>query len=146
MIYLNKCLCRKEKISIPDEINLWIQKEAVEQQHLPDYGTFREALIRCVEDKITPFLTSFLNEVDKCNNLITQRKYQQLWVELSEATVAIPSQDDDNIHFDSYECSRFPFSCQIIHMIETIVKTHMTTGKGGILKVYIFYSTKVQRH
>ena len=132
MTCIQKCLLEKECLSLPELVNTWVQQEAIEQRHLPDYGTFREALIRCFEDRVTPVLTIAINEMDKnCNLTIFQRnpRYHKLWLDLFEiyatqvTNVTLARSKGEGI----FVCN-FPFSSHIIQTMEDAVKVHVSQG------------------
>ncbi|XP_057290514.1 E3 ubiquitin-protein ligase rnf213-alpha-like isoform X3 [Hydractinia symbiolongicarpus] len=138
---INDNLHQKESLIMPEKVNFWVQQEAVEQLHLPEYGTFREALIRCVEDKVTPILTVLLNEIDQNKNLLILKnnpQYQELWVKLLKhaITVDVEKTKSISIERDAFS-SQFPFSCQVMHIMEQIVKTHITkdSNKLNLLQI-----------
>ena len=132
MKYIHDNITEKDKLLEPETVNNWVQHEAVEQRHLPDYGTFREALRRCVEDKITPILTKFLLDIDYNSNLlIFPNGQQQLWVDLCAETIygnKIDKGDANARKEQSTFISRFPFSYQIFKMLETLIKPSINQG------------------
>ena len=131
---IQRFLVQKEEVSLPEHVNTWVQREAIEQNHLPDYGTFREALIRCFEDRVTPVLMTIISEMDRnCNLMILQResKYHNLWLDLFESCVGTTEVANVKLAQSNAEGTfvcNFPFSSHVIQTMEDAVKVHVSQG------------------
>ena len=129
---IHQCLLQKEAYLLPGQASAWIQHEAIEQKYLPDYGTFREALIRCFEDRVTPVLTAVLKEMDRNGNLaILQMSphYNNLWLDLFEHCVSASNVEGRKLpESNIIEVSRFPFSSHVIQQLEDVAKAHGSQG------------------
>ena len=121
----------EEHHSLTGDPRNWIQDEAVQQRHLQDYGTFREALIRCVEGRLTSILSKVLLQADVNNNLVLLKdtKYVDLWVKLFDAVVSDFQEttltDDKKKNLQEL---KFPFSQQVSKMVHNTIKEQVNCG------------------
>ena len=133
-------LLQKEQQNFIDDPKKWIEREAIEQRHLQDYGTFREALIRCVEDRLTSILSKILVQADVNNNLmlLKESRYVDLWVKLFEKVVSDLQETETQEHLGKgLQSAKFPFSGKVSKMIHDTIKKQMHHG----MKSYYMYLT-----
>ena len=124
-------LLQKEQQNFMDDPQKWIEHEAIEQRHLQDYGTFREALIRCVEDRLTSILSKILVQADVNNNLMLLEKsrYVDLWVKLFEKVVNSLQETETNENpRQGLQSAKFPFSGKVSKMIHDTIKKQIHHG------------------
>ena len=122
---------------LPDVVNSWVQSEAKCRKHLQEYGTFRQALQMCIEERVTSILVQIIHEIDTFNNLdllnTSEDKEQlQLWLEIFSGSGLI---DLDSNTLDQNSLiglkqfnNKFPFSSIIFGEIEAIVKMYLQQG------------------
>lgn len=105
----------------PEKVNNWVPVEAKELKYTPGYGTFGEALVRCVEEKVSPILAELIMQIDLNNNLMILRtapSYSELWMTLFKS-VGFTNNESLGIHDTGVTYSAtFPFSHNLILMIE----------------------------
>ena len=111
----------------------WVSKEAAELRYLPGYGTFSEALVCCVEEKVKPILAQLISEMDLNNNLMLIEEsrsqfYIDVWLDLFKFFCPIPFKCAKAIP----ECN-FPFSQQIMHFIDGLIDEIHSVNDTGIL-------------
>ncbi|XP_066922902.1 E3 ubiquitin-protein ligase rnf213-alpha-like [Clytia hemisphaerica] len=102
----------------------WVPEEAVELRYIPNYGTFGEALVRCVEEKVCPILGDLVYELDFNNNLMliaNSLQFIDLWLELFEVLVCATSRNDVSRFPKRIENCRFPFSQHIIVIMDNMI-------------------------
>ena len=134
--FLHKMLLQKEQQSFLNNAQDWIQHEAIEQRHLQDYGTFREALVRCVEDRLTSILSKILEQADANNNLMVLREkpYVDLWVELFEKVFSNLQEIGMHTNMkEGFQRAKFPFSGRVSQIIHDAIKEHVHYGMGNYL-------------
>ena len=127
-------LLQKEQQNFMDDPQKWIEHEAIEQRHLQDYGTFREALIQCVEDRLTSILSKILVQADVNNNLMLLEKsrYVDLWVKLFEKVVNSLQETETNENpRQGLQSAKFPFSGKVSKMIHDTIKKQIHHGMEG---------------
>lgn len=133
-------LLQKEQQNFMDDPKKWIEHEAIEQRHLQDYGTFREALIRCVEDRLTSILSKILVQADVNNNLmlLKESRYVDLWVKLFEKVVSNLQETEKHEHpREVLQSAKFPFSGKVSKMIHDAIKMQIHHG----MESYYMYLT-----
>ena len=109
--------------------NNWIKNEAKDHNHLPNYGTFRQALIQCAKEKITPLIAQLLLRINQYGNLILLQNeaYRELWLKLFHMFHLEELQVDNTNRLSNW-ISKFPFFYEIFMQTENILKTHITPG------------------
>lgn len=125
--YVRRKLIEKEANMY--EANNWVKNEAQEHNHLPNYGTFRQALFQCIKERIVPIITELLSGINKFENLkiLHKPQYKELWMKLFHMFVA-ENLLVDRIHNSSNWIAKFPFSFIIMVQVENLLKIHPTYG------------------
>ena len=140
---IHKLFLYEEHHSITGNPSNWIQDEAVQQRHLQDYGTFREALIRCVEDRLTSILSKVLVQADVNNNLMLLKdtKYGDLWVKLF-GTVVGDFQEATLIDGEKKNIKelKFPFSQQVSKMVLNAIKEQVNCGMWSYCGLFYLFT------
>ena len=140
---IHKLFLYEEHHSITSDPRNWIQDEAVQQRHLQDYGTFRKALIRCVEDRLTSILSKLLIQADVNNNLMLLKdtKYGDLWVKLFGAVVS-DFQETTLIDGEkkNLQESKFPFSQQVSKMVNNAIKEQVNCGMWSYCDLFYHFT------
>lgn len=140
---IHKLFLYEEHHSITSDPSNWIQDEAVQQRHLQDYGTFRKALIRCVEDRLTSILSKLLIQADVNNNLMLLKdtKYGDLWVKLFGAVVS-DFQETTLIDGEkkNLQESKFPFSQQVSKMVNNAIKEQVNCGMWSYCDLFYHFT------
>jgi len=123
-------------MSTSDKVNNWVPREAVEMKHLPGYGTFNEALVQCVEEKVKPIWADLIIEMDLNHNLLLVDDVGndgdgdhvlELWLNFLEVACS-SSADVTNMTANIGECT-FPFSQHVILMVDSIISQSGTSGE-----------------
>jgi len=113
----------------------WVPQEAVELKYLPGYGTFDEALVQCVEEKVKPIWSDLIFEMDLNQNLLLiedNDHFLDLWLEFLEAVVSSSSLNDvTNMPVSIGRCT-FPFSQHIILMVDEIISEGSNLGNFSV--------------
>ena len=128
-------LLKKEQQNFLDDPKKWIEHEATEQHHLQDYGTFREALIRCVEDRLTSILSKILVQADISNNLmlLEESRYVDLWVKLFEKVVNNLQETEKHENpREDLQSAKFPFSGKVSKMVHDTIKKQIHHGMESV--------------
>lgn len=131
-------LQKERQQSLLNDAQDWIQHEAIDQRHLQDYGTFREALIRCVEDRLTSVLSKILEQADANNNLMVlrERSFVDLWVELFEKVFCNLQEITTHTNIkEGFQRAKFPFSRKVSKTIHDAIKEQVHHG----MKNYFMY-------
>ena len=132
----------EQKVSDKKKVSNWVPQEAVELRYIPNYGTFSEALVRCVEEKVCPILGDLVYELDFNNNLMliaNSVQFIDLWLNLFEALVCTPSRNDvnDDSKFPKrIENCQFPFSQHIMVIMDDMIKENHQPGKNFLFTKY----------
>ena len=111
----------------------WVPKEAAELRYLPGYGTFSEALVCCVEEKVKPILAQLISEMDLNNNLMLIEGphfefYKDIWLDLFKFFCPKP--------LDFSKCiskCNFPFSQPMMHFIDGLIDEIHSGHESGML-------------
>ena len=112
------------------KVKNWVPQEAVELKYLPGYGTFDEALVRCVEEKVKPIWADLIFEMDFNQNLLlidNNDYFLDLWLNFLEV-VCSSSKEVSSMTASIGQCN-FPFAQHIILMVDDIVKESINQGK-----------------
>lgn len=143
--------------STTSKVNDWVPKEALEMKHLPSYGTFDEALVQCVEEKLKPTWANLIMETDLNHNLllvydaIESGDDHQLDLWLSCLEVACSSSTDvANMVARIGKCT-FPFSQHVIMMVDSIISESSSLGEHldehhcifGLLCFSFFFCSRI---
>lgn len=116
----------------PKKVANWVPEEAVELRYIPNYGTFGEALVRCVEEKVCPILGDLVYELDFNNNLMliaNSLQFIDLWLELFEVLVCATSRNDVSRFPKRIENCQFPFSQHIMVIMDNMISENHQPGK-----------------
>ena len=112
----------------------WVPKEAAELKYLPGYGTFSEALVCCVEEKVEPILAQLISEMDLNNNLMLIEGHHfeffiDVWLGLFKFFCPKPYDLPKSIP----KCE-FPFSQQIMYFIDGLIdEIHFGNETGMVI-------------
>ena len=116
----------------PKKVANWVPREAVELRYIPNYGTFGEALVRCVEEKVCPILGDLVYELDYNNNLMLMAESDEfidLWLSLFEVLVCATSRNDVSRFPKRIENCQFPFSQHIMVIMDNMINENHQPGK-----------------
>uniref|UniRef100_A0A7M5U071 RZ-type domain-containing protein n=1 Tax=Clytia hemisphaerica TaxID=252671 RepID=A0A7M5U071_9CNID len=114
----------EQKAADKKKVANWVPQEAVELRYIPNYGTFGEALVRCVEEKVCPILGDLVYELDFNNNLMliaNSLQFIDLWLELFEVLVCATSRNDVSRFPKRIENCQFPFSQHIMVIMDNMI-------------------------
>ena len=117
----------------------WVPKEAAELKYLPGYGTFSEALVCCVEEKVKPIFGDLILEMDFNNNLMLIVKdssyFMDMWLSLFKYFCSKPY-NWSTITNPIGKCY-FPFSQQMMTLLDTFIdEITQQTGSCGKFSNY----------
>lgn len=138
-----RLLTDEETLANNSNTNLtnWVPKEASELKYIPGYGTFSEALVCCVEEKVRPVLGQLISEMDFNNNLMliidNQDYYMEIWLSLFKYFCSKPENLSRFTH--PIAVCHFPFSQQMIELLDSIIYD-ITKQTGSIGMKNLFYT------
>ena len=137
---IQKELVLEERKMPPEYVINWIQFEAIEQEYLAAYGSFKQALFCYVEDRILPILSNIISSINQHGNLMilfNQPEYIELWISLFSKVIFIPNFVSEKLSDETFD-GRFPFSAQICKEISSALRTHILPGKNYFKNMFIF--------
>jgi len=126
----SRLLAKEQDGHVLSRVRNWVPQEAVELKYLPGYGTFDEALVQCVEEKVKPIWADLIFEMDLNQNLLLiddNNYFLDLWLNFLEV-VCSSSKEVSSMAACIDRC-KFPFSQHIIVMVDDIVKESSSQGK-----------------
>ena len=119
-----------------NKANNWVPLEAMELRYRGGYGTFDEALVHCVEEKLKPIWAKLIMEMDLNDNLLllnvsgrTEEYRLELWFNFAELACSLSSLVTEmTARID--RCT-FPFSQYTIPVVDSIIRESSNIlGKG----------------